>query len=314
MYKQCRPTQSKLSQNLSRNMSVDYGRFVLSVAYQSSIWGPLYTVERFGWMKLPDKSESKCFWRGDRSKGSMRRYSDLATCGAHHIIGHGIMLSFDQVKARPRFQPIMEVTNPAKGRNPTRPASWTARKVRITEEIEEAVFQLECVHIRAAQVWTAGFCSYSDHMSLRMLVTWGWLSYFVVVRFYIFFSRVGKAILRPTSRICKITKDVCAMCLQHAFSVAEAMSRANPVAFCFSDWHSNRSWRVYISWPVTPESSLTLVMCSGSGPRTDSRGTTGWFGIVFPKSNRKTLAELKAWIQANNCRELAVYVAQHHSS
>lgn len=82
----------------------------------------------------------------------MRRYSDLATCGAHHIIGHGIMLSFDQVKARPRFQPIMEVTNPAKGRNPTRPASWTARKVRITEEIEEAVFQLECVHIRAAQV------------------------------------------------------------------------------------------------------------------------------------------------------------------
>lgn len=86
MYKQCRPTQSKLSQNLSRNMSVDYGRFVLSVAYQSSIWGPLYTVERFGWMKLPDKSESKCFWRGDRSKGSMRRYSDLATSGAHHAI------------------------------------------------------------------------------------------------------------------------------------------------------------------------------------------------------------------------------------
>lgn len=66
---------------------------------------------------------------------------------------------------------------------------WESRK-----KSKEAVFQLECVHIRAGPVWTAGFCSYSDHMSLRMLVTWDWLSYFVVVvRLYTFFFRVGES-------------------------------------------------------------------------------------------------------------------------
>ena len=86
------------------------------------------------------------------------------------------------MKARPRFQPTMEVIHPTKGRFPTRPVSWNARSAERDNE----------------GCWFDGFHAFPELMtSKRERFSWGCV---------------------PVSPV----------------TAAKAMSRSNPVAFCFS--------------------------------------------------------------------------------
>ena len=137
-------------------------------------------------------------------------------------------------------------------------------------------------------------------LSLRMLVTWGWFSYFVVVPLDMFSSSLGKswqfcALLLGFSKV-----TLSELCVCHMHSPLPRLCHARTLSHSAFQTGTQADHERSISvglWRPKALWRLWCVQAAGHG-QTAVELQAGLI-LCFPKQLGKTLAELKARIQAN---------------